>query len=106
MHGSRRHEQHLCYTELMILILHILIALASIVCSGYAFFSPSKSKLQVSYALTALTLISGTYLVISTHSPLLSSCVSGLVYLAIVIPLNAASSMKLSAAQSAGDSDK
>jgi len=68
----------------MILVTHIFVALASIVASTYAFFMPSKAKLRVTYGLTALTLASGTYLVWSTHSPLLSSCITGLAYLAVV----------------------
>jgi hypothetical protein len=73
------------YTMVMIVLLHILIALGSIIYSGYVFFSPSKTKIRASYCLVAATLISGTYLVISTHSPILSSCVTGLIYLAIVM---------------------
>lgn len=80
----------------MTLILHILIALTSLIYSGYVFFSPSKNKIRVSYGLVAATLISGTYLVVSTHSPILSSCVSGLVYLAIVLSGILAAHRKLS----------
>lgn len=69
----------------MIILLHVLIALTSIIYSGYAFFAPSKAKIRASYGLVAATLISGTYLVVSTHSPILSSCVTGLIYLGIVM---------------------
>lgn len=69
----------------MILLSHIVIALTSLAFSGLTFFVPSRAKLRVSYGLIALTLISGTYLVISLNSPLLSSCMSGLIYLSIVV---------------------
>jgi hypothetical protein len=68
----------------MIVLAHVLIALTSIGFSTYAFFSPSYSKLKASYALVGLTLASGTYLVISTHSNMLQACMTGLFYLTIV----------------------
>jgi predicted ATPase len=79
----------------MTLIIHIIIALLSLVFSAYVFFSPSKSKLRMSYGLVAMTLISGTYLVISTHSPILSACTSGLIYLSVVMTATIAAQRKL-----------
>ena len=69
----------------MILIFHITIALTSLISTTLLAFVPSRLKIRVTGALIALTLASGTYLVISLHSPLLSSCVSGLTYLAIAL---------------------
>jgi hypothetical protein len=69
----------------MVLILHIIVALSSIVASTASFLVPSKFKLRLTYGLTLLTLASGTYLVWSTHSPLLSSCITGLIYLGVVM---------------------
>jgi hypothetical protein len=66
-----------------VLIFHICIALISVVYTTYLAVSPGKSKFTAAYGLVGLTVVSGTYLVISTHSPLLQSCVTGLVYLAI-----------------------
>jgi prepilin signal peptidase PulO-like enzyme (type II secretory pathway) len=68
----------------MVVLLHVLIALSSIAYTTYLYFSPSRRKFYTSYGLIAATLISGAYLVISTHSPLLSSCATGLVYLSLV----------------------
>lgn len=68
----------------MALVLHVIIALASIAWTGYVFFAPSKTGLELSYALVALTLATGTYLVWSAHAPLLQACVTGLAYLAVV----------------------
>ncbi len=79
----------------MVLVTHIVIALASIGYTTYLYFRPSRTKLRVSYGLVAATLASGTYLVVSTHSPLLSSCVSGLLYLAAVATGMALSARKL-----------
>jgi hypothetical protein len=68
----------------MLVLAHVSIALFSIFFSTYTFFVPSKLKIHVGQGLIAATLSSGTYLVISTHSNMLSACMSGLIYLAIV----------------------
>jgi hypothetical protein len=68
----------------MILVLHIAIALASIIATTRAFFRPSKAQFYSSYGLIGATLASGTYLVVSTHSPMIQSCVTGLTYLLVV----------------------
>ncbi len=69
----------------MILLIHIVIALSSIGLTTALAFWPSQTKLRLSAGMITLTLASGTYLVISTHSPLLSSCMTGLAYLAIAL---------------------
>lgn len=68
----------------MVLLSHIVIALASVAWTTYLYFRPTKKGLHISYGLVAATLGSGTWLVVSAHSPLLSSCLSGLLYLAVV----------------------
>jgi hypothetical protein len=65
----------------MVLLLHIIIALGSIVYTTYLFIYPSVAKLRVSCSLVALTLISGTYLVWSQPSHIRQACVTGLVYI-------------------------
>jgi hypothetical protein len=69
----------------MILLFHVLIALSSLAFTTYLYFRPSKGKFYASYGLIAATLASGTWLVVSTHSPLLSSCITGLIYLGVVL---------------------
>lgn len=64
----------------MILALHILIALGSVGYTTYVFFAPTTAKLRASYALVALTLLSGTYLAVSNPAHILQTCVSGLIY--------------------------
>lgn len=68
----------------MILLTHVIIALTSLGVATWAVISPSRAKLRANYALIAATLASGTWLVIATHSPLLSSCMTGLIYLGAV----------------------
>jgi hypothetical protein len=67
----------------MTLIIHLICALSSIIITSLTVFRPSKRKLNLSSASVAATLATGTYLVVSTHSNLLSSCMSGLFYLAV-----------------------
>lgn len=68
----------------MLLLTHLVIALSSLVYTTYLYVRPSHAKIKVAAALVAGTLASGTWLVVSTHAPLLSSCVSGLIYLSVV----------------------
>lgn len=79
----------------MIVFIHVLIALTSLAFSGLTFFIPTKTKLRISYALIALTLVSGTYLVVSLNSPLLAACTSGLLYLSVVMVSTVAAHHKL-----------
>lgn len=72
------------YLGNMALVLHILIALGSIGFTTYVFFAPTTTKLQVSYALVAFTLLSGTYLAVSNPTHILQTCVSGLIYTSVV----------------------
>jgi hypothetical protein len=68
----------------MILVLHIVAALSSLIVTTLAYMLPSKAKLHASYALMALTLASGTFLVVSSHAHLLQACTTGLVYVGAV----------------------
>ena len=69
----------------MLLLTHIIIALASIATTTLLAFSPSRTKFYASYILIGLTLATGTYLVISLHAPMLKTCLSGLAYLAVAL---------------------
>jgi hypothetical protein len=68
----------------MIVLLHVLIALSSVVYTSHLFFRPTKRNFRVSYGLIGSTFATGIYLVWTTHSPLLQSCIAGLAYLAVV----------------------
>jgi hypothetical protein len=68
----------------MLVGLHVTIALSSIGYTTYLFIRPSQIKFYVSYGLIGLTIASGTYLVVSTHSRLLPACMAGLIYLGIM----------------------
>lgn len=68
----------------MIILLHVLSALCSIAYTTYLFFRPSKQHFYISYSLVVLTLLTGIYLAWSKHALVAQSCVSGLIYLAVV----------------------
>ncbi len=68
----------------MVLPVHITIAFSSLIFTGFLLVSPSKTKLNASYALVALTLISGFYLIFSQPADMTQTCISGLTYLALV----------------------
>ncbi len=68
----------------MLLLIHISIALLSIVASGLTYARPSKRFFNASYLLVGGTLTTGTLLVLASPAHLGTACVSGLVYLALV----------------------
>lgn len=71
----------------MILLIHIVIALSSVVFASGLLARPSKAKFYVNYGFIAATVASGTYLIITTGKNMLSACATGLVYLFIVAAL-------------------
>ena len=81
----------------MVLLVHLVLALTSVVWATVVLIAPSRFRLRISYALVALTLTSGTYLVVSTHAPMLQSCMSGLFYTGFVSLGLAAAHRKLAA---------
>ena len=89
---------HIVYNPVMLIIVHIIVALASLGLAGHAWLAPSPSKLKVTYMLAALTVLSGTYLAVSQPAHLAQSCAAGLAYLAILAVGILATRHKLSAA--------
>lgn len=69
----------------MLIVIHVMIALAGIGATGLTLLSPSRRKLRISYALIAGTIVSGTYLVWVSQGRILQACISGLIYLAITL---------------------
>ena len=67
----------------MILPVHITIALFSVIYTAYIYFSPTKAKLRLSYTLVALTVATGTWLIVANPAHMVQACMTGLVYLAV-----------------------
>jgi hypothetical protein len=80
----------------MTILLHIFIAITSILLAGYTFIKPTRSRLHVSYGLVVATLLSGGYLIATTHAPLVTACTTGLIYITVTLSLLVASQKKLS----------
>ena len=68
------------------LILHIAAALASLVTVAASLYS-SRFSLTPTYILTLFTVLSGGGLVVLKPESLTHLCITGVVYLAIMIPL-------------------
>ena len=68
----------------MVVLLHIFVALASIVLATATLFSPNKTRFIFTYGLIGTTLVSGIYLVWSDSTRILHACLVGVMYLAVV----------------------
>lgn len=68
----------------MSVIIHVLIALSSVVYVGYVYLHPSRRQFYSSYFLVGATLVTGTGLVVSSPSHMVSACFTGIVYLGFV----------------------
>jgi hypothetical protein len=80
------------------LIIHVIIALTSILLATASLVAPSRNKLRINYGFIAATVVSGTAMVVVTQAPMLSSCMSGLSYLAVAVALSVAAEYRLSKA--------
>jgi hypothetical protein len=67
------------------LLIHIIIAVASLALTGWAYLSPSKRKLYSSYISVFLTLGTGFFLVMSKPAHMTQTCITGLIYLGFVV---------------------
>lgn len=82
----------------MILLLHIGIAVLSMLVAGIAFLAPSHLKIWTSYILIALTLGTGTYLVIMAPAHMVEACTIGVGYLALTVTATLFARQKLNLA--------
>lgn len=85
------------------LSLHISIALSSLFFAVMSVFSPSDNKLRVSGGLIAMTIVSGTYLVMSVRANLTQACLTGLIYTGFMLALVTAAKYRLSLARKKAD---
>ena len=79
----------------MLLLIHIIITLLSVGFSTFTYFFPSVRKLNINYVLLVGVIGSGTWLTIENPSHLPKSCLSGLLYLGIVLVALIAAKRKL-----------
>ena len=76
-------------------MLHILIAISSLVFAVYTLARPAKSSLAASYGSIFATIASGMYLVAAEPAKMLHMCIAGLFYLAISITLTTIARVRL-----------
>lgn len=77
------------------LLLHIIIALASLGMTAFAYVNPSARHIQVSVGLVGLTVASGTYLVLSMPAHLVEVCFMGLLFVGVSLVGIVAANRKL-----------
>jgi hypothetical protein len=83
------------YTGSMLLVIHIAVAVTGLLMVTFAAAMPSVVKLRTTYGLVAATFVSGAYLVWQLHAPLVSSCLSGVLYLAAALGLTGVAQRRL-----------
>lgn len=79
----------------MIILIHVIIAIASIVIASFTFFRPAIKRLIVSYGFILGTVATGTYLLVAYPSHILESCLMGLSYLTVVTIATIAAHVRL-----------
>ncbi len=79
----------------MIILIHVIIALTSIIVASVGLFRPSIKKFAVSYGFILATVASGTVLLVVNPSNILHTCLSGLGYLTIVSLVTIASHVRM-----------
>ena len=82
-----------------LLLIHIALALSSIIVATVNFIAPTQLKFRISYGLIAGTLASGILLTAGAPSHVVESTVSGVIYLAIVTVATVAATRKAAATE-------
>ena len=73
----------------MVILLHVIIAIASLAVAALAVVRPQARTLIINYVLIGATIASGTYLMVTMPTHMVTSCEMGLVYLAFASALTA-----------------
>jgi len=79
----------------MLTLIHVLVAVASLVVATFNLVSPSKYKLRLVFGLSTLTVASGTALVVSDSAHILATCITGLIYISVIAATTAAAQYRL-----------
>jgi hypothetical protein len=79
----------------MILLTHIALALTSIVLASYTALFPSSTKLRITYVLSIGTILSGLTMAFINPVNLGRACLSGIVYLGLIISISAIAQKRL-----------
>ncbi len=79
----------------MITVLHVILAVISLAVATYNLYRPASSRLKLSYVLAAATLSSGVMLIFINNASVLRTCITGLLFFALITAMNTVSSRKL-----------
>jgi len=79
----------------MILLIHIIIAITSVIYTLALYNKPTTLRLRTSYGLLFVTIASGGYLIFANHSRMIETCTVGLLYIIVVSTSIAAARRKL-----------
>ncbi len=79
----------------MITLLHVILAVASLVLSTINVISPSRKLQTISYSLAGGTLASGVTLIFVNSASVLRTCITGLVFFAVITVMNELARKKL-----------
>ncbi len=79
----------------MLIIIHVVLALTSLILSMANYFKPSAGELKSSYTLAGTTLLSGVLLIVVNHASVLHTCITGIIFFCIVSFLNETARKKL-----------
>lgn len=60
---------------------HVAIALLSLIIATFSWMTPTKGRIHFAVFLVALTLITGSVLVVNSPGHMVQACTSGLAYL-------------------------
>lgn len=71
------------YTESMILLIHILIAVAGMGVATSGLIKPAMGRIIASYGFIIATVGSGAVLLFTTGADVLKTCLTGLLYVTI-----------------------
>ena len=77
------------------IIIHVVVALASIVAATFAVVRPSKQLLALNYGLVALTVVTGSFLLLRFPAHLAPACEAGLAYLVVAASLIVIANIRL-----------
>lgn len=85
------------YNVLMsiVVLIHVVIALASVAIASFTFFKPSMKRLYASYGFILATVASGTFLILNSSGSILKSCLTGLFYVTVVSLITIATHMRV-----------
>jgi len=83
------------YTMVMLLLIHIVAAVSGFCTAAASILTPSRRLVGLAYGMLAATIVSGASLIWFTQAQVMSTCVSGITYTAVMLVLTAVGKVRL-----------